>query len=41
MFWSNFIGKQKTKVPIAALGGSVATAPKGIEAEVIEVKSFQ
>lgn len=35
------IGKQKTKVSIAALGGSVATAPKGVEAEVIEVKSFQ
>ena len=35
------IGKEKTKVPIAALGGSVATAPKGLEAEVIEVKSFQ
>lgn len=35
------VGKQKTKVPIAALGGSVATAPKGVEAEVIEVKSFQ
>lgn len=35
------VGKQKTKVPTAALGGSVATAPKGVEAEVIEVKSFQ
>ncbi len=34
------IGKQKTTVPIAALGGSVATPPKGIEAQVIEVKSF-
>ena len=34
------IGKQKTTVPIAALGGSVATPPKGVEAEVIEVKSF-
>lgn len=33
-------GKQKITVPIAALGGSVATGPKGIEAEVIEVKSF-
>lgn len=33
-------GKQKTTVPIAALGGSVATPPKGIEAQVIEVKSF-
>ena len=33
-------GKKKTIVPIAALGGSVATAPKGIEAQVIEVKSF-
>lgn len=35
------VGKQKINVPIAALGGSVATAPKGVEAEVIEVKSFQ
>lgn len=34
-------GKQKTTVPIAALGGSVATSPKGVEAQVIEVKSFQ
>ena len=34
------IGKQKTPVPIAALGGSVATPQKGVEAEVIEVKSF-
>jgi hypothetical protein len=33
-------GKQKLTVPIAALGGSVATAPKGVEAQVIEVKSF-
>ena len=33
-------GKQKTTVPIAALGGSVATGPKGIEAGVIEVMSF-
>ncbi|MVM35099.1 M20/M25/M40 family metallo-hydrolase [Spirosoma sp. HMF4905] len=33
-------GKQKTTVPIAALGGSVATAPKGVEAGVIEVTSF-
>ncbi|GAB3977258.1 M28 family peptidase [Spirosoma terrae] len=33
-------GKTKTKVPIAALGGSVATPPKGVEAQVIEVKSF-
>lgn len=34
------IGSQKRNVPIAALGGSVATAPKGIEAGIIEVKSF-
>ncbi|NID08544.1 M20/M25/M40 family metallo-hydrolase [Fibrivirga algicola] len=34
------IGKQKTNVPIAALGGSVATPAKGVEAQVIEVKSF-
>ncbi len=33
-------GKQKTTVPIAALGGSVATGPKGVEAGVIEVKNF-
>ena len=33
-------GKQKTTVPIAALGGSVATGPKGVEAGVIEVMSF-
>lgn len=32
--------KQKFTVPIAALGGSVATDTKGIEAGVIEVKSF-
>lgn len=34
-------GKQKTTVPIAALGGSVATPKGGIKAKVIEVKSFQ
>ncbi len=34
------IGKQKTTVPILALGGSVATPPKGIETGVIEVTSF-
>jgi len=34
------IGKQRINVPIAALGGSVATPPNGVEAEVIEVKSF-
>ncbi|MCY7359765.1 MAG: M20/M25/M40 family metallo-hydrolase [Rudanella sp.] len=33
-------GKQKITVPIAALGGSVATPDKGIEAQVIEVKDF-
>lgn len=33
-------GKQKINVPIAALGGSIATPAKGITAEVIEVKSF-
>jgi hypothetical protein len=31
---------QKTDVPIAALGGSVATPNGGITAEVVEVKSF-
>ena len=34
-------GKVKISVPLAALGGSVATVPKGITAEVIEVKTFQ
>jgi carboxypeptidase Q len=33
-------GKQKITVPIAALGGSVATPGKGVEAQVIEVKDF-
>ncbi|TDE15495.1 M28 family peptidase [Dyadobacter psychrotolerans] len=35
------IGKQKISVPIAALGGSVATAKEGLKARVIEVKTFQ
>ncbi len=34
-------GKQKIKVPIAALGGSVATPVAGIKAEIIEVKNFE
>lgn len=34
-------GTQKISVPLVALGGSIATAPKGITAEVIEVKTFQ
>ena len=34
-------GKVKTSVPLAALGGSIATPVKGITAEVIEVKTFQ
>lgn len=34
-------GKQKINVPIAALGGSVATPKAGISAEVIEVKNFE
>ncbi|WAC13879.1 M28 family peptidase [Dyadobacter pollutisoli] len=34
-------GKQKIEVPIAALGGSIATPKGGITANVIEVKSFQ
>lgn len=33
-------GSQKIDVPIAALGGSVATPPPGITAGVIEVKNF-
>lgn len=35
------VGKQKTVVPIAALGGSVATPAKGIQAPVVEVKSLK
>lgn len=35
------IGKKQITVPIAALGGSVATPKAGIQAEVIEVKNFQ
>ena len=34
------VGKEKLDVPIAALGGSVATPPAGLTAEVIEVKNF-
>jgi carboxypeptidase Q len=34
-------GKQKTNVPIAALGGSVSTPKEGLKAKVIEVKDFQ
>lgn len=34
-------GKQKTDIPVAALGGSVATPKGGIKGNVIEVKSFQ
>ncbi len=34
-------GKQKTNVPVAALGGSVSTPKTGIKGKVIEVKSFQ
>lgn len=34
------VGNEKLDVPIAALGGSVATPPAGITAEVIEVKNF-
>ena len=34
------LGKQKLVVPIVALGGSVATPAKGVEAQVIEVKNF-
>jgi hypothetical protein len=34
-------GKVKSKVPIVALGGSVATPVTGVKAEVIEVKSFE
>ena len=34
-------GKQKIKVPIAALGGSIATPMAGIKAEIVEVKNFE
>ncbi len=34
------VGSVRTAIPIAALGGSVATAPNGVEAGVVEVKSF-
>ena len=34
-------GNQKINVPIAALGGSVATPKRGLTASVIEVKNFQ
>lgn len=34
-------GSRQITVPIAALGGSVATPANGIKAEVIEVRSFQ
>ena len=30
-----------TDIPIAALGGSIATPALGIKAEVVEVKSFE
>tara|TARA_R110000868_G_scaffold107275_2_gene293496 strand:+ start:13196 stop:14575 length:1380 start_codon:yes stop_codon:yes gene_type:complete len=33
--------KTKTTVPICALGGSIATAPNGLTAEVIEVHSLE
>lgn len=33
-------GKTKIKVPICALGGSIATSKNGVTAEVIEVHSF-
>lgn len=35
------IGKQKVPFPICALGGSVATAKKGIQAGIIEVNSLE
>ena len=34
-------GKQKITVPIAALGGSVATPKGGTKAKIIEVQNFQ
>ncbi|MBA4852606.1 M20/M25/M40 family metallo-hydrolase [Emticicia sp. BO119] len=34
-------GKVKTKVPVVALGGSVATPVAGVKAEVIQVKNFE
>lgn len=35
------IGKQKITFPICALGGSVATPKKGLQATIIEVKSLE
>ncbi len=35
------LGKQKISFPICALGGSVATPKKGLQATVIEVKSLE
>jgi carboxypeptidase Q len=35
------VGNKKTTVPLVALGGSVATSPTGITAEVIEVQNFK
>ncbi|TDB65247.1 M28 family peptidase [Arundinibacter roseus] len=35
-----FVNDKKISVPIAALGGSVATPVEGIQAEVIEVQNF-
>ena len=34
-------GKQKTVVPICALGSSIATSKKGLIAEIVEVKSIE
>ena len=34
-------GNNKTMVPIAALGGSIASPSSGIQASIIEVKSFE
>lgn len=34
-------GKQKTNVPICALGGSIATAKSGLTAEIVEVQGIE
>ena len=35
------VGNKQIKVPIAALGGSVATPKSGVKAQVVEVKNFE
>lgn len=37
---SIYVNGKKTAVPVCALGGSIGTGTKGIEAQVVEVKNF-